>query len=107
MKTQYLIPPLISGLVSVRQLSAVSLGRLLPARHALRTQGEQASVSASHFIGNFSDAISTKIRLKWDFLIAVFGTTLMYRGTLVVEYHGWFDLDLESSPGWWAATVAT
>ena len=27
--------------------------------------------------------------------------------TLVVEYLGCFDLDLRSSPGWWAATIAT
>ena len=27
--------------------------------------------------------------------------------TLVVEYLGWVNLDLGSSPGWWAATVAT
>ena len=25
----------------------------------------------------------------------------------LVEYLGWVDLDLGSSPGWWAATVAT
>ena len=31
----------------------------------------------------------------------------MYRVTLVVAYLGWVDLDLGSSPGWWAATVAT
>ena len=31
----------------------------------------------------------------------------VYRVTLVVEYPGWVDLDLVSSPGWWAATVAT
>ena len=30
-----------------------------------------------------------------------------YRVSLVVEYLGWVDLDLESFPGWWAATVAT
>ena len=32
-----------------------------------------------------------------------------YRGTLVVEYllPSFVDLDLGSSPGWWAATVAT
>ena len=29
------------------------------------------------------------------------------RVTQVVEYLGWVDLDLGSSPGWWAATVAT
>ena len=27
--------------------------------------------------------------------------------TLVVEYLGWVDLDLGSSHGWWAATLAT
>ena len=31
----------------------------------------------------------------------------VYRVTLVVEYLGWVDLDLGSSPGWWAATVVT
>ena len=31
----------------------------------------------------------------------------VYRVTLVVEYLGWVDLDLGSSPGWWATTVAT
>ena len=31
----------------------------------------------------------------------------MYRVTLVVAYIGWDDLHLGSSPGWWAATVAT
>ena len=31
----------------------------------------------------------------------------LYRETLVVEYLGWVDLDLGSSPGWWAAIVAT
>ena len=30
-----------------------------------------------------------------------------YIVTLVVEYLGWVDLDLGSSIGWWAATVAT
>ena len=30
-----------------------------------------------------------------------------YRVTLVVEYLGWVDFDLGSSPGWWAATLAT
>ena len=32
---------------------------------------------------------------------------LFYRASHVLEYLGWVDLDLESSPGWWAATVAT
>ena len=32
---------------------------------------------------------------------------VQYRVTLVVEYLCWVDLDLGSSPGWWAATVAT
>ena len=31
----------------------------------------------------------------------------LYIVTLVVEYLGWVDLDLGSSIGWWAATVAT
>ena len=31
----------------------------------------------------------------------------VYRVTLVVEYLGWVDLDLGSSPGWRADTVAT
>ena len=31
----------------------------------------------------------------------------MYRVTLVVKYLGWVDLDVGSSFGWWAATVAT
>ena len=31
----------------------------------------------------------------------------IYRVTLVVEYLGWVDLDLRSSPGWWADIVAT
>ena len=30
-----------------------------------------------------------------------------YRVGLVVWQLGWVDLDLGSSPGWWAATVAT
>ena len=30
-----------------------------------------------------------------------------HRVTLVIEYLGWVDLDLGSSPGWWAGTVAT
>ena len=32
---------------------------------------------------------------------------ILYRVTLVVEYLGWVDLDFGSSPGWWAANVAT
>ena len=31
----------------------------------------------------------------------------MYRASHVLEDLGWVDLDLGSSPGWWAATVAT
>ena len=31
----------------------------------------------------------------------------LYRVTLVVKYLGFVDLDLGSSPGWWAATVGT
>ena len=31
----------------------------------------------------------------------------LYRVGLVVWQLGWADLDLGSSPGWWAATVAT
>ena len=34
-------------------------------------------------------------------------TARQYRVTLVVAYIGWDDLHLGSSPGWWAATVAT
>ena len=30
-----------------------------------------------------------------------------YRVTLVVGYPGWVDFNLESSAGWWAATVVT
>ena len=30
-----------------------------------------------------------------------------YRVRRLPEYLGWVDLDLGSSPGWWAATVAT
>ena len=33
--------------------------------------------------------------------------TNLYRVGLVVWQLGWVDLDLGSSPGWWAATVAT
>ena len=33
--------------------------------------------------------------------------TRTYRVTVVVEYLGWVDLDLGSSPGWWAASVAS
>ena len=32
---------------------------------------------------------------------------VIYRVTMVVAYLGWVDLHLGSSPGWWAATVAT
>ena len=38
----------------------------------------------------------SRVSLRW-----------FYRVTLVVEYLGWVDLDLGSSPGWWAAAVAT
>ena len=31
----------------------------------------------------------------------------IYRASHVLEDLGWVDLDLGSSPGWWAATVAT
>ena len=31
----------------------------------------------------------------------------LHRVTLVVEYPGWVDLDLGSSPGWWAAIIAS
>ena len=31
----------------------------------------------------------------------------MYRVTVVVTHLGWVDSDLGSSPGWWAASVAT
>ena len=32
---------------------------------------------------------------------------IVYRVTHLVVNLGWIDLDLGSSPGWWAATVAT
>ena len=32
---------------------------------------------------------------------------VIYRVTLVVVHLGWVDIDLGSSPGWWAVTVAT
>ena len=32
---------------------------------------------------------------------------LLYRVTHLLANQGWVDLDLGSSPGWWAATVAT
>ena len=32
---------------------------------------------------------------------------ILYRVTLVVGYLGWVDFNLESSAGWWAATVVT
>ena len=31
----------------------------------------------------------------------------LYRASHVLQDLGWIDLDLGSSPGWWAATVAT
>ena len=34
-------------------------------------------------------------------------TNHSFRVTLVVEYLGYVDLDLGSSLGWWAATLAT
>ena len=39
--------------------------------------------------------------LDWSFAF------LLYRASHVLEDLGWVDLDLGSSPGWWAATVAT
>ena len=33
--------------------------------------------------------------------------TIVYRVGLMVWQLGWVDLDLGSSPGWWAAIVAT
>ena len=41
----------------------------------------------------------------WSSILGVY--EIVYRVGLVVWQLGWVDLDLGSSPGWWAATVAT
>ena len=40
-------------------------------------------------------------------LISPFFAHTLYRASHVLGDLGWVDLDLGSSPGWWAATVAT